>query len=292
MNRFTSVLALQAVAVAAGVAFASTAFAEAPRPGVVGQIVRIQAGGGAVTLTHKGGQRINAQPYQLLYTGDVIQVTAPAGVAMVEFAGADGGQVKITHATGAYRVVARSGGNADPQTWARFVQKWGYVLSPPSSERIESTTPRSVGIPTGGLAASHYLPLIRQTVSARGRHIFPVVWQGQPAAVTLVDGTGAVVAKAAASQAGFALVHCDNALKPGDYRLEIGEQPTGPLVIMISVADTPGSAPSTHEEGALRAADALDGAPGGRLQALSELQALAEKSYLASAVMKAVQAGE
>ena len=278
----------------AAVLVATTAHAapEAPKPGIVGQVIAIRPAGG-VTVTHTGGRPITAEPYQPLYTGDVVQVTSASGSATLEFAGANGGDVTVTHAR-PYHVVAKGGG-ASASTFNRFMQKWGYVLQPPSGVQIESTTPKGVRGPAAGanaLAASHYLPLIAQQVSMYRARVLPVVWQGEAAAVVLKDGTGAVVAQADAGQPGFALVQCKQSLQPGAYSIEVGGQPAGPLVIQVTVVQTQPPVASTNEEGAMQAADALDGAPAGRLQALAELQNLAEKSYLANAVMKAVQAGE
>jgi hypothetical protein len=274
------------------IATAAHAAPEAPKAGIVGQVIAIRPAGG-VTVTHANGQKITAEPYQPLYTGDVVQVSSANGSATLEFAGANGGDVTVTHAR-PYRVAAKGGG-ASASTWNRFVQKWGYVLEPPSGVAIESTTPKGVrgaGPGATSLAASHYLPLIAQQVSMYRARVLPVVWQGEAAVVVLKDGTGAVLAQTDAGQPGFALVQCKQSLQPGAYSIEVGGQPAGPLIIQVTVVQTQPTVASTNEEGAMQAADALDGAPTGRLQALAELQNLAEKSYLANAVMKAVQAGE
>ena len=270
---------------------AAHAAPEAPKPGIVGQVIAIRPAGG-VTVTHSNGQKITAEPYQPLYTGDTVSVTSASGSATLEFAGANGGDVTVTHAR-PYRVAATGGASAS--TFDRFMQKWGYVLQPPSGMHIESTTPKGVRGPAaaaGALAASRYLPLITQQVSMYRAKVLPVVWQGAATTVVLKDGTGAVVAQATATQPGFAVVQCKQSLQPGSYSIEVGAQPSGPLVIQVTVVSTQIPPASTNEESAMQAADELDGAPTGRLQALAELQALQEKSYLAGAVMKAVQAGE
>ncbi|HEY3812796.1 MAG TPA: hypothetical protein VGL66_06185 [Caulobacteraceae bacterium] len=292
MTRIVNGISASALAALLGLAFTATiahAEPEAPKAGIVGQVVAIRGTG--VTVTHASGARIVAEPYQPLYTGDTVTVGSANGSATLEFAG--GGDVTVTHAR-AYRVAAKAGG-ASASSFDRFMQKWGYVLQPPTSVHIESTTPKGVRGPAAGagaLAASRYLPLINQQVSMYHAKNLPVVWQGEAADVVLKDGAGAVVAKTSAGQPGYALVQCPKTLQPGAYQIEVGAQPAGPLVIQITVTQTQPPAAATNEEGAMQAADALDGAPAGRLQALAELQNLSQKSYLASAVMKAVQAGE
>ncbi|HWE46921.1 MAG TPA: hypothetical protein VG407_12925 [Caulobacteraceae bacterium] len=283
MTRIANLIAAPALA-ALLLAAAAQAAPETPHVGIVGQVIAITGG---ATVTHANGQKLAAEPYQPLYTGDLVQVTAANGSATLEFAG--GGDVKVTHAQ-PYRVNARGAGGS-ASTFMTFMQKWGYVLQPKTGMHTESTTPKGVrSAVASGLAASRYLPLTKQQMY-RAR-ILPVVWMGDPAAVVLKDGTGNVVAQAAPGQNGFALVDCKKSLPAGEYQIEIGAQPSGPLVIQVTVVQTTPPSASTNEEGAMQAADALDGAPGGRLQALAQLQNLAEKSYLASAVMKAVQAGE
>jgi hypothetical protein len=290
MTRIVQGIAASALAalLAASVAHAEP---EPPKAGIVGQVISIRPSGG-VTVTHANGAKVVAEPYQPLYTGDTVSVGASNGAAVLEFAGANGGDVTVTHAR-PYRVVAKGGASAS--TFDRFMQKWGYVLQPPTGVHIESTTPKGVrgsSVSADALAASRYLPLITQQVSMYHAKTLPVVWQGAATTVVLKDGTGAVVAQTTATQPGFALVQCKQSLQPGNYQIEVGATPAGPLVIQVTVTQTQPTAASTNEEGAMQAADALDGAPAGRLQALAELQGLAQKSYLANAVMKAVQAGE
>ena len=161
MTRIVTGIAGSALA-AVLIATAAHAAPEAPKAGIVGQVIAIRPAG-SVTVTHAGGRAIVAEPYQPLYTGDLVQVSSANGSATLEFARSNGGDVTVTHAR-PYHVAAKGGGASD-QTWSRFVQKWGYVLAPPSGVQIESTTPKGVRGPAAGanqLAASHYLPLIAQ----------------------------------------------------------------------------------------------------------------------------------
>jgi hypothetical protein len=268
------------VLVAAMVMAGSAAAAAPPRPDVVGQIVEQTSG--AVKVRH-GGTWTAAKPYQPLYEGDEVTVTGAKSRARIEIAESDG-LVTVTAGSSPYRVGVRHAA-VDPAAFRRFVERWGFVLQPPAPRRAEATTPRSLE-PLPAL-----FPIdAEQRVRSLRRQSLPIVWSGEAAQVQLKSSAGAVLAKAAPSDQGFALLDTP-ALSPGKYRLQIGEQ-AAELTIDVAASDAVSEpAGSSPEERALKAAEMFDGSVHDRLQALADLQALAPHSFLAHAVMRAVRSG-
>jgi hypothetical protein len=252
---------------------AARAAAPAIQANIVGQIVSISppTAAAAVTVTH-AGRSAAARPFQPLYPGDVVKVGRAGVTAKVVFAGGPGAGTSLTSANAPFVAPASKAGGANPSLFAAFLANWRGVLSPAGGASVVTTTPRSIEY-----HPSPWLPEGPQTLRAGEAQALLVVWRGSRGAVTLVSADGKPIAQVRSSTPGSAVLACPP-LAPGTYELRAGS-------LRFPVRAAPGRRPGgTPLAQAMAAADALNGQPEGRLQALADLQALSDKVYIARAL--------
>ncbi len=239
---------------------------------IVGQIVSITPPMAAAVTVRHAGRTAAARPFQPLYPGDVVKVARPGVTARVVIAGGSSAGTSLTSADAPFVAPASKAGGASPSLFAAFLANWRDVLSPAGGPTVVTTTPRSIDY-----HPSPWLPQAPQTLRAGEAQALLVIWRGSRGAVTLVDAGGKPIAQVRSQAPGSAVLACPP-LTPGVYELRAGS-------LRFPVRAAPGRRPGgTPTAQAMAAADALRGAPDGRLQALADLQALSGKVYIARAL--------
>jgi hypothetical protein len=269
----------------------SSAGAESPSGNAVGRIVELVPPFTTDVTIKRGADVFPAKRNTQLYNNDEISV-GPGSRATIEFAGRINGAIVLDASSTPFQV------HRPEQSWAAGKFQQFMALCPalfksnPESAESTMATGAGLALESTDLRPSKTLPLVEQQVagsSASGE--LAVVWHGPPSDVLLADAAGTVVAQAQAKDAGFAALPWQG-IPPGHYTIQIG--PTaGGLVLPVQVSSGPLHPRAVRlDDQLVSTAQALNGAEGGRLQALLELGDLAQQSYFAHALLQSIIDGE
>jgi hypothetical protein len=246
----------------------------------------------AVWLTHPGEMAKRISAYQSVYTGDTIDVREPGVTARLEMALVDGGSITVTKANSPYHVNSRMSAATAMNFLKNIQRSFSWVFNPPPDPKKDGTFSKGPN-QTVGLTASPWLPVTAQKVRAGEAQTYVVAWIGNSADVSLTDDeTGALIQTTnvdTVATPGFALIQCKK-LRPGSYTLTIDDHLEVlriPITADIGGPDWRGR----PVDRALAASNRLVGDNGERLQALTDLQAVADKVYVAKAIIDAVREG-
>jgi len=264
-----------------------------PQSLIVGEVKDIApANSDGVWLTHRGGAPVPIGPYQAVYDGDTLDVRSAGTTATLDMAPADGGQLSITKSNSPYRIKAHFSATNAWVSLHTFFQRFGWIFSRPHDSAGNARMLRSVE-PAGQLAASSWLPVVMQNVRAGQDQVYVVAWSGNTADVSLTDDAGALVARVAKTDSGVApgsaLIPCKG-LHFGTYTLTIDDGSAKlkiPVAAISGLADRKGG----YVDQTIDAYTRYTVSPNGKLQALSDLQSVANEVYLAKATIDAVRQG-